>query len=177
MLRAGDILFRKKPFHHTMMVTDPLDFGKGDWYENAEKLEIVHAATIDTHVYREVINLVSLDPDQLFTGYRMMNSDVAKIAKDYACVWAWMRIDGGKKWPPKTERLERIGQAKTFYSYVNPNDEEGNIARSRYYGVQEERASAGCPRSSSTPSTGPSSGPAGVEAHSAETVAPRAARL
>lgn len=140
MLRAGDILFRKSPFHHTMMVTDPGEFASGDWYKSAAKLEIVHAATIDTHVYREVIDLVVLDPDQHFTGYRANDPNISRIATDYALAWAWKRVDSGKKLTTK-----KVQQGKTSYSYKNPKNEEGGIARSRYYGVQEQRATGGCP--------------------------------
>ncbi|MEA2563926.1 MAG: hypothetical protein QOH06_5430 [Acidobacteriota bacterium] len=133
MLSKGDILFRKQPFHHTMMVMEPLDFAKPDWYQEGKDVEIVHAASIDSHVYREVIDLVASDPVQRFTAYRANDGTVSRAAFGYANVWAWTRDMKAKG----LKTLKKGAKGKTSYSYTPAEKELDGIARSRYYGVQE----------------------------------------
>ncbi|HET9226783.1 MAG TPA: hypothetical protein VFR31_08955 [Thermoanaerobaculia bacterium] len=141
MLRKGDILFRKYPFHHTMMVMEPMDFASETWWRDAKEVEVVHAASIDSHVYREVIDLDAVDPTQCFTGYRANDSRVSTSAFGYANVWAWTRNMKAKG----LQTNKKNAKGKTSYSYKKAEDEEGGIARTRYYGVQEMKTSGGNP--------------------------------
>jgi hypothetical protein len=139
VLRKGDILFRKQPYHHTMMVMEPMDFAMPRWYRDAKEVEIVHAASIHTHVYREVIDLDKEDPEQFFTAYRADEDRVSRAAFGFANVWAWTRDMRAKG----LKTVKKSAKGKTSYSY-NQVDESG-IERSRYYGVQEMKASNGNP--------------------------------
>jgi len=141
MLLKGDILFRKQPFHHTMMVMEPMDFAKSDWYKEGKDIEIVHAASIDSHVYREVIDLEASDPIQRFTAYRSNDDTVSRSAFGYANVWAWTRNMKAKGL--KTVRDK--AQKKTPYSYKPVDKEQDGIARSRYYGIQEMKGTGNPP--------------------------------
>src|SRR5215218_7864155 len=136
MLSKGDILFRKHDFHHTMMVMEPMDFGQPNWYKEGRWVEIVHAGSIHTHVYREMVDIVADDPAQSFTAYRADDGRVSRAAFGYANVWAWTRDMKAKG----LKTVRKAAKGKTSYSYMKPEDEVDGIARSRYYGVQEMKS-------------------------------------
>ena len=60
MILRGDVLFRQADFHHTMIVTDPKCYGDVSLLTKPkadQSIEVIHAASIDTAVYRELIDI------------------------------------------------------------------------------------------------------------------------
>ena len=132
MLRSGDILFRKVPYHHTMMVMDPKEFALSTWYKDAQVVEIVHAASRDSHVYREDVDIEKEDVIGHWTGYRADDDTAARSAFGYANVWAWTRTSKSNE-KLVTKRLK--AKAMTPYSYKGGEE----IATGRFYGMTEAR--------------------------------------
>jgi len=135
MLKVGDVLFRIGDFNHTTIITDPMEFGHLDQLAKAQKMEIVHAASIDSGVYRELIDIDKEEGlKRHFLVYRANNAELADYATRFAKVWAWHRDENLKI----TKGGSRVKQ--TFYSYskgANTTPSDG-----RYYGAQEMRKAA-----------------------------------
>lgn len=134
MLKVGDVLFRLGDFNHTTIITDPMEFGHLDQLAKAQKMEIVHAASIDSGVYRELIDIDKEEGlNRHFLVFRADSAELADYASRFAKVWAWHRDENLKI----TKGGARVKQ--TYYSYskgtgMTPSD-------GRYYGAQEMRKS------------------------------------
>lgn len=134
MLKVGDVLFRLGDFNHTTIITDPMEFGRLDQLAKAQKMEIVHAASIDSGVYRELIDIDKEEGlNRHFLVYRADDAVLADYASRFAKVWAWHRDENLKV----TKGGAKVKQ--TLYSY----SKGGGMAPSdgRYYGAQEMRKS------------------------------------
>ncbi|MDG0024570.1 hypothetical protein [Trinickia sp. Y13] len=140
MILRGDVLFRQGDFHHTMIVTDPKCYGDVSALTkpNADQsIEVIHAASIDTAVYRELIDIPKSEAkNNTFTFYRPVAPSL-RNAVAYASLWAFYRAPGGK--------VTRAGTKVPLTRYSYDQLLESGADRSRYSGAQAARHSDQAP--------------------------------
>jgi hypothetical protein len=127
MLRVGDLIFRIGTFHHTMIISDPMSLSDYALYKQQEshEIEVIHAASIDSSVYRETINIESSElSGNHFTFYRPVDARLNN-GLSFAKIWSRYRT---KKAPETRGDL-------TKYSYAQLNSSGADM--SRYSGVQQ----------------------------------------
>ena len=131
MIKKGDVMFRRGQFHHTLLVTDPMGFQDANYMRRPDadqSIEVIHAASIDTAVLREVIDIsMSESAGNSFTFYRPNTLSLAN-GVEFALLWAHYRGPTGKV-AKKTAKVPI-----TRYSYGQTTALGAD--KSRYSGVQ-----------------------------------------
>ncbi|MBB4224932.1 hypothetical protein [Variovorax guangxiensis] len=143
MIQRGDIIFRQGAFHHTMLVTDPKNFVSLESIlpgDASQEIEVIHAASRDTAVYREIIDIDKSEASgNWFTVYRPAPHSVElSNGLPFARLWAHLRTatqKQTKQGPLTTYSIKKDGARGKLTPYSYGLSESG-IDISRYYGVQ-----------------------------------------
>lgn len=141
MLEVGDLMFRQGAYHHTLLISDPKNFadprqllGK----DANQEMEVIHAASIKSGVYREIINIDASEQEgNSYTFYRPVDRRL-RFGIEFAKIWSRYRSATLNV----TKAKETRGPV-TYYSWNQPNDEGADM--SRYSGVQDWRHKNACP--------------------------------
>lgn len=131
MLQSGDLMFRNGNYHHTMIISDPKTLANYASYRTVDShdIEVIHAASVHSSVFREDINIETSELDgNYFTFYRPVDRRL-RFGIEFAKIWSRYR---------KGKARETRG-ALTGYSYNQLNDSGADM--SRYSGVQQLRHS------------------------------------
>lgn len=161
MIRRNDIVFREGAYHHTMVVSNPMNYAsvgtlltskpladqtfKGsdkaatakdfdqasDW---GDDIEVIHAASVDSGVYRERLNIPKEEANgNVFRFYRPTDPRLSN-GVEFATLWAHYRHRSGT-----TARKAPDGKrAQPFTEYSYDQKSGGGVDFSRYSGVQDQ---------------------------------------
>lgn len=141
MIAAGDLMFRQGAYHHTMLVSDPKNFARPSLLlgkEASQDIEIIHAASITSGVYREVINIAASEAeDNSFTFYRPSDPRL-RFGIEFAKIWSRYRSP-----TLKVTKADETRGPVTYYSWNQLSEQGADM--SRYSGVQDWRHKNTCP--------------------------------
>lgn len=140
MIKRGDVMFRHGEYHHTLVVSDPKNFEDVALLRPStasQQIEVIHAASVDSGVYRETIEIDKSEASgNSFTFYRPVAPALAN-GVNFAVLWAHHRASNFK-----VTKQQAKGPV-TLYSFNQLTSSGAD--KSRYSGVQDSLHSKTCP--------------------------------